>query len=101
MQIPVYRHPQTANRGWSLQHKKYEAWVGATEVLAGQWYLSVAFITNPDGQKRSSFDGVISPDNFNDLAKEMMKVDPVAAIKAFGAAMQEIQAASIQETAAV
>jgi hypothetical protein len=54
-----------------------------------EWYLSIAFTTNPGGLNRSDFDVMIGPEEFKDLARAMIKVDPAAAIKAFCYAMQE------------
>jgi hypothetical protein len=46
------------------------------------------------GRGGSDFTGHILPEQFRDLARIMVQVDPQAAIRAFGAAMQHI---SVQE----
>ncbi len=50
--------------------------------------LDIGFQDNPGG-KGSAFKAYILSDQFGDLAKEMLKADPRAAIKAFGMALQE------------
>jgi hypothetical protein len=41
--------------------------------------------TNPDGVRRSTFGAGIGPNQFEELARLMVEVDPRAAIRAFGA----------------
>jgi hypothetical protein len=50
--------------------------------------LQIGFETNPGGQG-SFFKGYILSADFGDLAKELLRADPEAAIRAFGAALQE------------
>ena len=56
-------------------------------VLPG--YLKFGFTTNPDGDKQSTFHVRVDTDEFEYVAKEMMKADPQAAIKAFAAAIHD------------
>ena len=56
-------------------------------------WIQIGFTTGE--QNRSEFDLSLLPDqHFNDLARAMMKADAVAAIRAFGAAMQEFDAST-------
>lgn len=50
--------------------------------------LSISFESNPDGQG-SKFECVIASACFADLANEMLKADPEAAVRAFGTALQQ------------
>ena len=50
----------------------------------------ITFDTNPDGQRGSNFRITIGADEFNDLAQYMMRADLMAAIKAFGVALQGV-----------
>jgi hypothetical protein len=53
-------------------------------------YIEISFRTDkPLGS--SSFTTVISPAAFEALALEMVKADPGAAVKAFGAALQSVE----------
>jgi hypothetical protein len=52
-------------------------------------YVLIKFTTNPDGERGNVFRVTIGRDEFKELASAMMSADPTAAIKAFGAAMQE------------
>ena len=50
-------------------------------------YIALGFVDRPRGNRYSVS---IGPKNFKDLARAMMKADAQEAIKAFGAAMQEV-----------
>jgi hypothetical protein len=54
-------------------------------------YLEIGFSTNPDGRRRSTFNAPIGPDQFEELARLMVEADPQAAIRAFGAAMKDVE----------
>jgi hypothetical protein len=54
-------------------------------------YLEIGFSTNPDGRRRSTFSAGIGPNKFEELARLMVEADPQAAIRAFGAAMQDVE----------
>jgi hypothetical protein len=63
------------------------------EVPKNQYFgggIEFTFTTNPYGEKRSDFYGKILCERFEELARLMIKVDPQAAIRAFGAAMQYV-----------
>ncbi len=51
----------------------------------------IKFTTNPDGQRGNAFRVTIGREEFRELAAVMMSADPTAAIRAFGAAMQEAE----------
>jgi hypothetical protein len=57
----------------------------------GDGYIGIHFSTNLDGRGRSYFSAGIGPSNFEDLARMMVEVDPQAAIRAFGAAMRDVE----------
>jgi hypothetical protein len=63
--------------------ENYEA-----EMMPWSNKVLIKFDTNPDGQKGSIFRITIGPYEFNDLAQYMMSADLMAAIKAFGLALQ-------------
>lgn len=52
-----------------------------------QW-LRLSFVMELTGLKASRFDTAIYPRHFAQVAQMMVDADPVAAIRAFGAAMQ-------------
>ncbi len=52
-------------------------------------YLEIGFST--DGQRRNTFSAPIDPKQFEELARLMVEADPQAAIRAFGAAMQDVE----------
>ena len=54
-------------------------------------YIGIQFSTKPDGLRRSHFRAAIGPAKFEELARLMVEVDPQAAIRAFGAAMQDVE----------
>ena len=51
------------------------------------WCVSI----NPDGVRRSTFGAGIGPNQFEELARLMVEVDPRAAIRAFGAGMRDVE----------
>jgi hypothetical protein len=67
-----------------LTHQHYDAYVNST--VDG---IDIRFATSGK-QNQSRFIIVIGPYNFEKLAKEMMQTHPEAAVKAFGAALQEV-----------
>ena len=54
-------------------------------------HIQFGFVTPPKGEKQSHFGGYIEPEKFEELALLMFKAHPQAAIKAFGAALQQIE----------
>ncbi len=83
---PVEEHSYFAEKSydghiriWRLSHEK------------SCGYLEIGFTTNPDGQRRSAFSAGISPEQFEELAQLMVEADPQAAIRAFGAAMRDVE----------
>jgi hypothetical protein len=54
-------------------------------------YLEIGFSTNPNGQRRSTFTAGIGPYQFGEMARLMVEADPQAAIRAFGAAIKDIE----------
>ena len=54
-------------------------------------YLEIGFSTNPSGQRRSTFTAGIGPNQFEEMARLMIEADPQAAIRAFGAAMKDVE----------
>jgi hypothetical protein len=94
----VHREPES---GSVWQWKDYEAGWGAGQANA-DWSGAVwiAFRTNPDGLRRQCYNVSISGNEFTELAQLMMKANPTAAIKAFGAAMQETPDIPAAHTAA-
>lgn len=68
--------------------KDFDGFVGAVKYDEKQSGLQMSFETNP-GRQGSYFSGHIPPEHFDDLAREMLKVNQQFAIRAFGAAMQE------------
>jgi hypothetical protein len=89
--ITVNRSPFTGDGPHSRQ--KYSGALLAERYGSGGW-IAITFCTNPKGLRKQSFYSAIGPRDFKDLARLMMEVDPVEAIKAFGVAMQEVSEAS-------
>jgi hypothetical protein len=56
-------------------------------------WIRISFATNPDGLRQQCYQVAIVPNDFETVAREMLKADPEKAIKAFGAAMQDFEAA--------
>ena len=54
-------------------------------------WIRISFATNPDGRIQQRYQVVISPKDFEDVAREMLRADPEKAIRAFGAAMQDFE----------
>jgi hypothetical protein len=52
-------------------------------------FIGIQFTTKPDG--RSQFSAGIGPAKFEELARMMIEADPQAAVRAFGAAMKDIE----------
>lgn len=58
------------------------------EVRGKHWgWLSLTFTTPSTG---NVFDGAIESEQFEDLAREMMRADATAAVRAFGKVLQEL-----------
>jgi hypothetical protein len=60
--------------------------------------IEIGFCSNPDGERRSTFEAYIVPDDFAELAKLMLKADPQAAIRAFGAALQDVSVQAVENS---
>jgi hypothetical protein len=72
--------------------KQYKAGIGADFFEEGKpGYVRIAFATNPEGLRKQSYSVAILPDNFETVAREMVKADPEKAIRAFGAAMLDFE----------
>ncbi|MEA2891453.1 MAG: hypothetical protein QOI05_2246 [Bradyrhizobium sp.] len=72
--------------------KEYKAGIGADFLEEGKpGRVRIAFATNPEGLRKQSYSVTIRPDDFETVAREMMKADPEKAIRAFGAAMQDFE----------
>jgi hypothetical protein len=54
-------------------------------------WLSLTFVTSPDGVADSRFHGTIQPRHFTDVAQMMVEADLEAAIRAFGKAMENVR----------
>jgi hypothetical protein len=54
-------------------------------------HIQFGFFTPAKGAKQSHFGGQIELEKFEELALLMLKAHPQAAIKAFGAALQQIE----------
>jgi len=65
----------------------YEGKVAASDGAVYAWFRE------PSGSGRSRLEIRINQDSFSELAQAMMRADPTAAIKAFGAAMQTVEIA--------
>jgi hypothetical protein len=93
MRLKVVREPYENDGGVSafFKRKEYDGVLHGDnfQVGFGGW-LTIAFSTNPNGERRSVFSAVIHPRDFEALAMEMVKANPQAAVKAFGAAMQTV-----------
>src|SRR5262245_21789159 len=91
MNLKAYRYPFTL--WYDIRYpKEYRAGLRAVRDGNGciEWgYLDIAFATNPRGLNKSMFNVKILASDFEALAKEMMKADPHAAIKAFAVAINE------------
>lgn len=73
--------------------KQYQAGVGVNFYQDGEpGYVVISFATNPGGMRKQSYAVTIRPSDFERVASEMLKADPEAAIRAFGAAMQDFKA---------
>jgi hypothetical protein len=90
MRLSVYR---STSNCWG-EHIEFNGGLRAIrQYVGGQpcGYIEVSFSTDkPLG--KSSFTMAIDAPYFHELALEMVKADPDAAVKAFGAALQEVHA---------
>src|SRR5262249_53969675 len=74
---PEYEYPLYL-RAWPKQREWWPACIG------------ISFVTNPDGQRSSTFEAYIEADKFEELAQMMVDADPQKAIRAFGAVLQGV-----------
>jgi hypothetical protein len=72
--------------------KHYKAGFAADGIGEGRGWIRIAFATNPGGRRQQCYQLAILPNDFEAVAREMLKADPEKAIKAFGAAMQDFEA---------
>jgi hypothetical protein len=68
-----------------------ESMDGQIYTRPGDGFIGIHFSTNADRRSRSYFSAGIGPNQFEELARLMVEVDPQAAIRAFGAAMQDVE----------
>jgi hypothetical protein len=76
------------------QEHNYSAEVsfdGQIYTRPGDDFIGIHFSTNPDGHNRNTFNAGINPCQFEGLARLMVEADPQAAIRAFGAAMMDVE----------
>jgi hypothetical protein len=85
MNLTVVAQPANAMNG-ERYRRKYNA-VLSTIIDPGHDYLHLRFVDRGS----TAFTIGIMPAQFEALAKEMVKAQPEAAVKAFGAAMQGVQ----------
>jgi hypothetical protein len=78
--------------------KSFDATLHVDHLDDDQRWLSLSFVTNPDGQNVSRFGLAIYPRDFGELARMMVDADPTAAMQAFGIAMQAVQVERRQQT---
>jgi hypothetical protein len=96
MEIEFVRSPES-----STEHRDERRFKGRLYVMSWtqeQWGLEIAFSTNPmgddpKGHDHSRFRAAIGPRQFEKLARIMREADPQAAIRAFGAAMRDVEIA--------
>ena len=86
MRVEFRREPKSEH-GYFAK-KDLDGFICAAQITQDYRCLRIGFETNPGGQG-SLFNAYIASRDFGDLAKEMLSADPQAAIRAFGAALQE------------
>jgi hypothetical protein len=95
MQLSVIR-TGVKTHSYFAARQKYRVHLEAFgEGIGGLGYIAFGFQTNPGGLRSSDFSGYIEPKQFEELARLMTKADLQAAIRAFGAAMQDCQSSEL------
>lgn len=74
-----------------LSRVEYQAGIGVDTFGDGSKHVAIAFSTNADGERKQSYVVTLRPSDFERVVREMMGADPEAAVKAFGAAMQDFR----------
>ncbi|MGJ4883031.1 hypothetical protein [Bradyrhizobium sp. HKCCYLRH1065] len=70
--------------------KEYQAGVRAEFFQTGAaGTVVIGFATNPDGERRQSYRVYVTPSDFEEIVREMMKADPKQTIRAFGVALKD------------
>ena len=87
MPITVKREPFSTVGSYTAPTE----YAGAAVVFPELPAVCIQFDTNPGGQRRASYRISIHSGRFEELTRLMMKADPQAAIRAFGAAMQDFE----------
>jgi hypothetical protein len=64
---------------------------GRMSAMSVDGYVGIQFSTKPDALRRSHFRAAIGPTKFEELARLMVEANPQVAIRAFGAAMRDIE----------
>jgi hypothetical protein len=82
IQFTIVRSPASSDSYFKEKHFQCRLWAGPAD-----GYLRLFFDTG----NGSEFRGGISPSQFADLARAMVATDLEAAIKAFGAALQQVE----------
>ena len=89
----VIRSQRGSDSSW-VTKKEYKGYLRVERITLDYpdhyGYLVILFGTNPDGQRGNTYDVRVFPREFAEVARAMMEADPTAAIKAFGAAMQDV-----------
>jgi hypothetical protein len=85
---PIMHIPLTFNRN-PLNYSAEKSMDGQIFTRPGDGYIGIQFSTNAE-LKPSHFSAGVGPGKFEALARLMVEVDPQAAIRAFGAAMNDI-----------
>lgn len=75
--------------------KHYKAGLKADQIGEGPGWITINFATNPGGQRQQCYQLAIMPNDFETVAREMLKADPEKAIRAFGAAMKDFEASKL------
>jgi hypothetical protein len=89
MRVNFCREPKSDHSIFAK--KDFDGYISPVKFTEDCKGLQIGFETNPGGQG-SLFKGYIVSADFGDLAKQMLGADPQAAIRAFGAALQEFGA---------
>ena len=101
MKITITRTGYNTPRSPFRPRQRYDLYLnGFPEEQRMPGHIEFGFITNASGLRQSDFHGHIMPGEFVELAAAMMAANPDAAIRAFGAALQNFKTAEKVEEAA-
>ena len=93
--LTVTRDGYEAAGGSTPTRKEYEASVKALFFTRNSpGIVAISFVTNREGSRKTAFQVHIDGSDFEEVAREMMKANPAAAIRAFGAAMADFSPAA-------